>query len=249
MLTKIIKQGLALVLLASTPVAGLNDASAQSGSATAPPAAEAGKRNVGKKVDAAPSPVSNVVLAQQLFEHGKAANDALSMVAAASILKSLKGEVKAATSGDPERENTEAQEPAPKDNGAAVPDADTMLEAARKAAGQDEALLAVIEETAKTESKGFIPRVDKLTVVKANREDPWRWRTASAGELAEVAISGDGGTDLDLFVYDENGNLICSSTGYFDDEYCSWVPEWTGEFRIIVVNRGPRYNTYQLWTN
>ncbi|WP_134952500.1 hypothetical protein [Sinorhizobium meliloti] len=243
-------RGLALALLAGAVMTGLNGAFAQSGSAATPAAADADKRNVGKKVDAAPSAVLDVVLAQQLFEHGKTANDALSMAAAAKILKSLKGEVKAATGGDgPEREKTEVQEPPAKDSGAAVPDADAMLEAARKAAGQDEALLAVIEETAKTESKGFIPRVEKRTIVEAHQEDPWRWRTARGGELVEIAISGDGDTDLDLFVYDENGNLICSETGPTDDEFCSFVPEWTGEFRMIVVNLGDIHNVYQLWTN
>ena len=70
-----------------------------------------------------------------------------------------------------------------------------------------------------------------------------------ANYLAEVAVSGDGDTDLDLYVYDSNGNLIASDTDYSDDCYVSWVPAWTGRFIIKVVNRGPVYNRYVIMTN
>lgn len=70
-----------------------------------------------------------------------------------------------------------------------------------------------------------------------------------ANRIAEVAVSGDGDTDLDLFVYDSNGNLIASDTDYTDDCYVRWVPKWTGRFRIVVVNRGAVYNHYAIGTN
>jgi hypothetical protein len=71
----------------------------------------------------------------------------------------------------------------------------------------------------------------------------------TAGRLAEIALSGDGDTDLDLYVYDSNNNLIASSEDYTDDCYVSWVPRWTGTFIIKVVNRGGVYNRYVLATN
>ena len=70
-----------------------------------------------------------------------------------------------------------------------------------------------------------------------------------ANYLAEIAVSGDGDTDLDLYVYDSNGNLIVSDTDYSDDCYVSWVPAWTGRFIVKVVNRGPIYNRYVILTN
>lgn len=66
------------------------------------------------------------------------------------------------------------------------------------------------------------------------------------GVTAGVAISGDGDTDLDLYVYDNNDNLICSSTSYGDDESCIWTPSWTGTFRIKIINRGNVYNQYTI---
>lgn len=70
-----------------------------------------------------------------------------------------------------------------------------------------------------------------------------------ADELAEILVSGDGDTDLDLYVYDENGNLIVSDTDYTDDCYVRFYPRWTGTFRIKIVNRGGVYNRYVLITN
>lgn len=70
-----------------------------------------------------------------------------------------------------------------------------------------------------------------------------------AGYLAEILVSGDGDTDLDLYVYDSNGNLIVKDSDYSDDCYVSWVPAWTGRFIVKIVNRGPVYNKYVLLTN
>jgi hypothetical protein len=54
-------------------------------------------------------------------------------------------------------------------------------------------------------------------------------------ELAEVVAMADG-DDVDLYVYDENGNLIDSDTLRDDMPICSWTPRWTGKFRIVVKN-------------
>lgn len=70
-----------------------------------------------------------------------------------------------------------------------------------------------------------------------------------ANSMAEVVVSGDGDTDLDLYVYDENGNLITSDTDYTDDCYVRFYPRWTGRFRIKIVNRGGVYNDYAIVTN
>ena len=73
--------------------------------------------------------------------------------------------------------------------------------------------------------------------------------TFRGGEQAVVAVSGDGDTDLDLYVYDEYGNLIASDTDYTDDCVVSWFPRWTGKFLIRVRNRGNVYNRYTIATN
>ncbi len=73
--------------------------------------------------------------------------------------------------------------------------------------------------------------------------------TFVSGRLAEILVSGDGDTDLDLYVYDSNGNLIASDSDYTDDCYVSWIPAWTGKYTVKVVNRGGVYNRYVIATN
>ena len=62
-------------------------------------------------------------------------------------------------------------------------------------------------------------------------------------------VVGDGDTDLDLYIYDQNGNQIASDTDYTDQCVCRWVPSWTGAFTIRIVNRGAVYNEFAIATN
>ena len=73
--------------------------------------------------------------------------------------------------------------------------------------------------------------------------------TFRGGSFAEVSLVGDGDTDLDLYVYDEYGNSVCSDSGWSDRAYCSWRPRWTGVFSIEVRNLGSVYNRYRFATN
>ena len=67
-----------------------------------------------------------------------------------------------------------------------------------------------------------------------------------ADESATVAISGDGDTDLDLYVYDDNGNLIGADTDESDDCIVRFHPRWSGMFRIEVRNLGRVWNNYKI---
>ena len=73
--------------------------------------------------------------------------------------------------------------------------------------------------------------------------------TFRGGESTTVAISGDGDTDLDLYVTDENGNTICTDTDASDTMLCRWTPAWTGPFGIHIRNLGRVYNNYKLAVN
>lgn len=69
------------------------------------------------------------------------------------------------------------------------------------------------------------------------------------GRSAEVLVTGDGDTDLDMFIFDENGNLVCSDDDRTDQCYCRWNPRWSGAFTIKVKNLGDVYNQYVIVTN
>lgn len=136
-----------------------------------------------------------------------------------------------------------------------APTAAQLLAEARELAGEDATLIAMIEKvetklTAVAEgTRGAIggPKYDNSTVSAHS----YKLYTQQfyGGSFAEVAVIGDGDTDLDLYIYDENDNLITSDTDYTDRCYVSFQPRWTGYFSIKIVNRGNVYNRYSIATN
>jgi len=70
-----------------------------------------------------------------------------------------------------------------------------------------------------------------------------------ASQLAEILVMGDGDTDLDLYIFDSNNNLVESDTDYTDFCYVSWVPAWTGPYTVVIVNRGGVHNKFTMITN
>ena len=123
---------------------------------------------------------------------------------------------------------------------------------AKKFADGDENLLALIDNIdaeAKGAQRGAVNGPSRhYDAVNGNSTDTYQI-SFIANVLAEILVSGDGDTDLDLYVYDSNGNLIASDTDYTDDCYVCWVPAWTGRFIVKIVNRGPVYNNYVILTN
>jgi hypothetical protein len=69
------------------------------------------------------------------------------------------------------------------------------------------------------------------------------------GEAARVIVSGDGDTDLDLYIYDQFGNLITKDDDSSDDCVVGWTPRWTGKFTVKIVNQGRVHNHYVMVTN
>ena len=190
--------------------------------------------------------VAQAALADQIARHADRTKDVLAMIAAARLLGQVSPR---AIKHDMKTEGT------PKPAAGAAPGAsrDTavagLLARAKQYAGGRNDLNGVIEEVAKTVAKGrqdgparvvttIQPGVSNVYTVSFNGDEP-----------AMVAITGDGFTDLDLFVEDDKGNRVCASTSAVDDEICRWTPRWTGNFRIRVRNIGAQANEYRLWSN
>ena len=126
-------------------------------------------------------------------------------------------------------------------------DSAKLLADATEFADGDKNLLALIKGVGSTRGRvpGPIRHYDR---VNAQNTDVYNIRFRG-GESALVIVTGDGDTDLDLFVYDENGNFITSDTDAGDDCVVSFNPRWTGNFKIKVKNYGRGYNNYVLITN
>ena len=185
-------------------------------------------------------------LATQLSKYGYANNDALSLIQAARLSKqnnfTLKQMDKAETGG------AQSATDEGKKNGQVSLDPAKLLADAKVIAGNNGALLALIDEASRGTRGAYDGPVYHVDRVSANSWDAYNI-TFRAHETAIVYVSGDGDTDLDLYIYDSNGNLIDSDTDYTDECVCTWTPRWTGNFRIKIINRGSVYNRYVLRTN
>ena len=191
--------------------------------------------------------ISRIRLANQLAKYGYETYSASALIEAARILSEIETqELKSEsfTSGEGAKDAKENAKPE-------ITSAN-LLTSAKEFADGDETLLAMIDRVQIANggnSRGLLGgpgrRVDR---VAANSTDTYVL-AFKYGIPAEIFVSDDGDTDLDLYVYDEKGNHIASDTDYSDDCYVCWTPAWTGNFVVKVVNRGRVYNQYVLLTN
>lgn len=183
--------------------------------------------------------------AAELSKYGYAYKDALSLIQAARMSKMMgfgcEDCVKAATGG---KQNTSGEGK----HGEVSLDPAKLLADAKSLAGDDGVLLALIDDVNRNVRGASGGPKYANSRVEAHDYDIYNV-TFRGGEIAIVTVIGDGDTDLDLYVYDNNGNLIDSDNDYTDNCVCTWTPRWTGNFRIKIVNRGNVYNRYILRTN
>jgi len=189
--------------------------------------------------------MQTIVLAGQLAKFGYENNSASALIQAAELYLSVptqefKPESAELGKGE-ETTKTEFVSHDPK----------KILADAKELADGDANLLALIEklEKATGASRGAVggPKYGEYKVA-ARGTDSFTIKFW-ANERASIAVSGDGDTDLDLYVYDENGNFIASDDDYSDDCIVNFIPRWTGQFFVKVVNRGNVYNRYSIATN
>lgn len=174
--------------------------------------------------------MQGVAAAQALVRYGDATKDPLALITAAKILRDVGG-----SDSKAQRTGGKAGDDKNKPDATAVP---AILERAKGMAAGRADLLAMVEDLSKAATRGAVGGPGILrTVVRSRETDSFRV-TFRGGERAVVTVSGDGDSDLDLFVYDENGNLICKDDDRTDDMVCGFSPKWTGPFTIRVRNLG-----------
>ena len=70
----------------------------------------------------------------------------------------------------------------------------------------------------------------------------------NAGQTAVVSIQGNGNTNLQLFLHDDDGHTA-NGLGYWDQRTVSMDVYRAGFFRVEVRNLGARPNTFVISTN
>ncbi|MBR5068138.1 MAG: PPC domain-containing protein [Bacteroidales bacterium] len=185
-------------------------------------------------------------MAAELSKYGYANKDALSLIQAARLSKQYGFVVEAkekTTTGEGQTESA-----GEKKSGQVSINPSKLLADATEMAGDDGVLLALIDDVNSNVRGASYGAKYSNDCVRAHDTDVYTV-TFRGGELAIVAVIGDGDTDLDLYIYDSNGNLVASDSDYTDDCVCTWTPRWTGSFKIKIRNRGSISNCYLLRTN
>lgn len=191
--------------------------------------------------------IQNIQLAQQLANYGYANSDALSLVKAAQIVVAappVELEPEKVEEGKVKEEAKEAT------TVANLLEVDKLLADAEGLAADDEAVLALIKVVKETPQSRGAAGGEKYGVHRVSGNDYDVFYVKFWGnEYAEVMLLGDGDTDLDLYVYDESGNLVGKDIDNSDACYVSWYADKTQEYKIKVKNLGSVYNEYEIATN
>jgi len=190
--------------------------------------------------------VADMTLAGQLADYGRRAKNPSAMIAAAQIMKNT------AVQDKKQEKTTEGTGEEGAQKSGAMDTPEKLLADAQSLAKEqgNDALAAIAEKESKIAGQkgatsGPTRHVDRI---RAGHTDNYTI-TFRGNEEATVAIIGDGDCDLDLYVYDENGNLIEKDTDGTDRCVVQWNPRWTGKFYIKIKNYCSVYADYTLLTN
>lgn len=202
-----------------------------------------------KVVDEIGESIRQIALARQLIAHGIANKNALSLVVAMQIIREAKLPTNARIAGA-------GKDPAKTPPGriselrGAEVTAQTIQVLAKKArefAGNRRDLLALIDEVEKSQTRGagglvYGGEVSGGRAIQFQIE-------YEGGKPAVVYVDGDGTTDLDVFVYDAGGRVVCADTRAIDVGLCEWVVPRRAKYTVRIVNHGGTANNFALLTN
>jgi hypothetical protein len=181
--------------------------------------------------------IANLALAEQLAELGRAQRSPLLLASAAQILNNAG----TFTEEEMEREQ-EGSETAEGTKEAATSIGNTpasLFAEAIAVANErgDVAFAAILESESRVGGTRGVVGGARFNITTVWSRDTYNFRF-QAGRLATIRVVGDG-DDIELYVYDANGNLIArDAAGFSTVRSVSWTPSWTGNFRVVVRNPG-----------
>jgi hypothetical protein len=128
---------------------------------------------------------------------------------------------------------------------------ENLIADARKLAAGDEILLAWADDVAA--AAGVATRGamggPRYQVDKVAANGIVRYQIPLRTDYSEILVSGDGDTDLDLYLYDPSGNLVAADEDYGDDCRIYGRADRPGTYTVVVRNRGNVYNRFEIATN
>ncbi|UKI54972.1 hypothetical protein [Treponema succinifaciens] len=197
----------------------------------------------------ASSDIEILQTANSLAKYGYENNSASALIEAAEIIAQVPTQKLEAT--------VEIQGEKSKDGKAASESgytAEKLIEDAKKLAGKDKTFTNWIKKVEKliksSNTRGAVggPKYQYSWAYGYNGKTQFSI-PFYANSFAEIYVESIDYADLDLYVYDENWNLIARDTSYNMNCYVSFYPRWTGRFYVIVKNTSKWDSCFQIFTN
>lgn len=204
--------------------------------------------------------VAVIAQATELVAYGRKAKSVPALVTAAQLLFTVSPSSKGGRlAGEP---TTQAL-PAPKggakagtkDEATRPPTLDraAILEEARAIAAGNAALIAMIDAEAARSAAGGAKGLVGGPMCRTNKVGAFAksvWTlTFQPQEPAAIAVSGDGDTDFDCFLFDQAGDPMLADQNYLDECRFSWFTKYGGDFTLVIVNPADVWNGYLICTN
>ena len=193
--------------------------------------------------------------AASLIRYARDQESAVAMIAAAQMLRRLRLDEDEARFGTVKSEGAAEGDVESAPDGATTLDPAALLAEAKPWATGNPLLRELIDVEMKkpaSSASGTLGAVGGAKYhVKRIRSGEIQTFTLDfrAGEVAAVSIDGNGKSDLDVYVFDENGRPVGRDVGKSDVCRVVWTPQWTGTFSVKLKNEGRSKNTYRIATN
>ncbi|MGL4238320.1 hypothetical protein [Tabrizicola sp.] len=211
------------------------------------PPAQAEAPNLAPEPDGTPGTATRLVLAQRTYEAAMTNGDAILLLAAIRLARSVTPRPPTAwektTTGDAPGDEAKGRPAAPDPAG---PEA---IAIAQGLAGEDPDLQDLVYDLdAQLPDHRTETAVTVSAELGAGQTDSWRMPLF--GEVAaEIGLIGDGDGPLALTVTDEGGTPVCALPPSTAPALCRLTPARNGFFTVSVSNPGTMVNTYRLIGN
>lgn len=227
-------------------------AAALAGLALAAPAAAQDTRSNIAEARRAPIPpearaVDQWITAARLAEWARANHDASGLIVAARMIAEIGGRDAVVGGRSDGGRPSERADPG-------VLTVQALLDDARALSDGDEAILAEIGAVEAAAARGVVNSAFGRGPIHAVRDIEaqatyWFEVNARGGEVLRVAAVGDGDTDIDMIVRDEFGQEVCTDTAYDHYPVCTFIPAFSGRFRVDIINHGRVWTRTQILSN
>jgi len=229
-LHKLVAAGLLASVVTAAPAMAQTAAQGPNSSATA------------ERPQAGQQPQDQILVAQELYQLGVAERDPVLVIAAARIMARV-------GSSEVTRESTTDAPATATAPTTRVPDLAMAIDTARQLAQGNTQLLAMVDGLGTQAQRGRVAGpgfVNNWVAPGFQRDFTINFQ---GREYAQVWLAGDGNSLLNLQVFDENGNHLCTARRAGDRQSCGWTPVWTGSFRVRIVNVGGTPSNFRMSTN